>query len=80
MKNKIKPQRGVTYECYKGFTDHMDVRVRRGTRYVFFGDNFRDYWFMFKASDKGFAAAVPKDKFASHFIPLNPLNALYVPL
>ena len=73
---KIKPQRGVTYECCKGFTDHMNVRVRRGTRYVFFNDNFRDYWFMFKASYKGFAAAVPKDKFESHFIPLNPLSSM----
>jgi len=80
MKNKIKPQRGVTYECYIGFTDHTGVRARRGRRYVFVSDNFRDFWFMFPANDKGYAVAAPKDKFASHFIPLNPLDALYVPL
>jgi hypothetical protein len=77
---KIRPQRGVTYECYIGFTDHTGVRARRGRRYVFVSDSFSDFWFMFPASNKGYAAAVPKDKFASHFIPLNPLDALYLPL
>ena len=79
-KIKIKPQRGVTYECYMGLTDITGARARRGRRYVFVSDSFRDCWFMFPASNKGFAVMVPKEKFASHFIPLNPLNALYMPL
>ena len=32
-KNTIKPQRGITYECYMGFTDKMGARARRGRRY-----------------------------------------------
>jgi hypothetical protein len=76
---KIKPQRGITYECYAGFTDITDTRARRGRRYVFLADSFRDDWFMFPASNKGIAVMVPKEKFASHFIPLNPLDAHYIP-
>jgi hypothetical protein len=71
---KIKPQRGITYECYIGFTDHMGARARRGRRYVFLSDSFTDYFFMFTVSDKGLAIAVPKEKFVSHFIPLNPID------
>ena len=72
-KNTIKPQRGITYECYMGFTDKMGTRARRGRRYVYLSDSFTDFFFMFTVSDKGIAVAVDKDKFASHFIPLNPL-------
>lgn len=70
---KIKPQRGITYECYRGFTDKSGARARRGRRYVFLSDSFTDNFFMFTVSDKGYSIMVPKEKFTSHFIPLNPL-------
>ena len=63
-----------------GFTDRTDIRARRGRRYVFLADSFRDEWLMFPASNRGIAVLVSKEKFASHFIPLNPLDALYVPI
>jgi len=76
---KIKPQRGVTYECYIGYTDHMTNKVRRGQRYFLMGE-LRDYYVMMNPDMKGHCKSVSKKKFAAHFIPLNPLNALYVPL
>ena len=75
---KIKAQRGVTYECYRGFTDHSDARARRGQQYALQSD-FRDYYSMIPVSGKGYSKMIRKDKFAAHFIPLNPLNALYIP-
>lgn len=78
MKIKIKAQPGVTYECYRGFTDHMGSRVRRGQRYYMMSE-WRDYYYMHSVSRKGYGKAIDKKKFVSHFIPLNPLNALYVP-
>ena len=79
MNKKIKPQRGITYECYMGFTDKTGTRARRGTRYWFLDDSFSDYFNMMKISNKGYAVMIPKDKFVSHFIPLNPLDAHYLP-
>jgi len=67
-KNKQKPQRGVTYECYMGFTDDLGVRVRRGRHYIFIKDRFETFYYMYTASGKGYAIAIPKDKFESHFI------------
>jgi hypothetical protein len=71
---KIKPQRGITYECYIGFTDRTDTRARRGTRYWFLDDNFNGYFYMMPISNKGYAVMILKDKFTSHFIPLNLLD------
>ena len=79
MNKKIKPQRGITYECYIGFTDRVGTRARRGVRYFFLDDNFYDFFYMMKINNKGYAVMIPKDKFASHFIPLNPLDAHYLP-
>lgn len=80
MKNKykIKAQRGVTYECYRGFTDTVGNRVRRGQRCVVLSD-LRDYYYMISPSGTGYGKMVPKDEFASRFIPLNPLDAHYLP-
>jgi hypothetical protein len=71
---KIKPQRGVTYECYMGYTDRMGTRVRRGRRYAVLSEGLRDDYYMISISGKGFGIAVPKEKFVSHFIPVNPLE------
>ena len=76
---KIKPHRGVTYECYMGYTDHMGNRVRRGQQYFLMGE-LRDYWVMMNPDMKGHCKSIGKKEFTAHFIPLNPLNALYVPL
>ena len=76
---KIKAQFGVTYECYMGFTDRTGTRARRKRRYVFISDSFTDDFFMFPVSNRGYAVMVPKKEFASHFVPLNPLDALYLP-
>ena len=70
----IRPQRGITYECYRGFTDRMGARARRGRRYCFLSNSFTEYFFMFTISDRGLAVAVDKKKFAAHFIPVNPIE------
>ena len=70
---QIKPQRGVRYECYMGYTDNMGTRVRRGRLYIFEKDNFHGFYLMYTASGKGYSIAVDKDKFTSHFIPVNPI-------
>jgi len=76
-KNKQKPHRGVTYECYIGYTDRMGTRVRRKRKYVLLSENsFLDYY-MIGSSGRGFSVAVPRDKFTSHFIPVNPLPQDY---
>ena len=73
MKLKIKPQRGVTYECYVGYTDDRGSRVRRGQRY-FLLQEFREVYAVLATSGKGDIKIVDKDKFVSHFVPVNPLN------
>lgn len=69
----IKAQSGVTYECYIGFTDHMGSRVRRGQRYYMMSE-WRDFYYMHSTNRRGYGKAVSKKKFASHFVPVNPLN------
>jgi len=71
---KIKPQRGVTYECYMGMTDRTGTRVRRGRRFSYFSDNFTDDYYFYPISGQGFAVMVPKEKFVSHFVPVNPVE------
>jgi hypothetical protein len=70
----LKPQRGITYECYMGYTDRMGTRVRRGNRYAVLSEGLRDDYYMISISGRGFGIAVPKAKFVSHFIPVNPLE------
>lgn len=81
MKKKIiiKAQRGVTYECYRGFSDGSGARARRGQRYALQSD-YSGFYSVIPVSGKGYSKMIRKDKFAAHFIPLNPMNALYVPL
>ena len=73
MKNKIKPQYGITYECYVGYTDHMESKVRKGRRFVFMGE-LRDYYLMISPNMKGHHRSIKKNEFVSHFIPLNLLD------
>jgi len=70
----IKAQPGVTYECYMGMTDRTGTRVRRGRRYYMLTDGFTDNYYFYPISGKGYAVMVPKEKFVSHFIPLNPID------
>jgi len=70
----IKPLRGITYECYMGMTDGTGTRIRRGKRYYYASDSFTSAYYFYPISGKGFAVLVPKDKFASHFIPVNPIG------
>ena len=73
MSKAIKPQTGIVYECYKGFTDHYGDRCRAGQKFIYDGDNRsavdNNYYVLYKASGKGVAIAVPLDKFTSHFCP-----------
>jgi hypothetical protein len=69
----IKAQPGVTYECYIGFTDHMGSRVRRGQRYYMMSE-WRDFYYMHSTNRRGYGKAVSKKKFASHFVPVNPIE------
>jgi hypothetical protein len=74
-KNKQKPQRGVTYECYMGFSGQiLDTRARRGRRYYFSADSFHGYYYMYPISGRGHAVMVPKERFESHFVPVNPID------
>ena len=75
MKLKIKPQRGVTYECYVGYTDDRGNRVRKGQRYYLYASGeFRGIYVMSSISDRGDFKIVETHKFPSHFVPVNPLN------
>jgi len=69
----IKAQRGVTYECYMGFSDNSGVRARRGQRYAIQGD-YRDFYSVIPVSGKGYSKMIRKEKFASHFVPINPID------
>ena len=69
----IKAQRGITYECYRGFSDGSGARARRRQRYAMQGD-YTDYYSVIPVSGKGYSKMIRKEKFASHFIPLNPLG------
>ena len=70
MSKAIKPKQGVVYECYKGFVDSGSDRVRTGQKFVWDGDDNRSQYVLDKASGRGISVLVPKDKFASYFIPL----------
>ena len=69
MSKTIKPKQGVVYECYKGFVDSGLDRVRVGQKFVWDGDDNRSQYVLDKASGRGISVLVPKDKFASYFIP-----------
>lgn len=69
MSKAIKPQQGVVYECYKGYTDSGNDRVRTGQKFVWDGDDNGSQYVLNKASGRGMSVLVPKDKFASYFCP-----------
>ena len=69
MSKTIKPKQGVVYECYKGFVDSGLDRVRVGQKFVWDGDDYGSTYVFDKASGRGMSVLVPKDKFASYFIP-----------
>jgi hypothetical protein len=69
----IKAQRGITYECYIGFSDNSRARARRGQRYALQGD-FRDFYSVIPVSGQGYSKMIRKEKFASHFVPVNPVE------
>ena len=68
----IKAQHGITYECYKGFSDCFNARARRGQRYALHS-NFTDHYSVILVSGQGYSKIIRKEKFASHFIPVNPI-------
>ena len=69
----IKAQRGVTYECYRGFSDRSKARARRGQRYSLLGE-YTDFYSVVPVSGLGYSKMIRKEKFASHFIPVNPVE------
>jgi hypothetical protein len=69
MSTAIKPKQGVVYECYKGYVDAGNDRVRVGQKFVWDGDDSISQYILDKASGRGASVLVPKDKFAAHFIP-----------
>jgi hypothetical protein len=75
MSTKIKPQHGVTYECYKGFTDSYGDYCRPGQKFKWSTEHdeheFTGYYVMEKASGRGVNIAVKMDQFAAHFCPAN---------
>ncbi len=69
MSKAIKPQQGIVYECYKGFTDFNGDRCRVGQKFVYSNDYGPHSYLMEKASGRGIGVFVSKDKFTAHFIP-----------
>jgi hypothetical protein len=69
----IKAQYGITYECYIGFSDGSGARARRGQRYALSCD-YRDFYSVIPVSGKGYSKMIRKEKFMSHFIPVNPIG------
>jgi len=69
MSKVIKPQTGIIYECYKGYTDAGMDKVRIGQKFVWDGDDYGSQYVFDKASGRGMSVLVPKDKFTSHFCP-----------
>ncbi len=69
MSKAIKPQQGIVYECYKGFTDFNGDRCRVGQKFVYDCDYGSNGYLMDKASGRGIDIVIPKDKFAAHFCP-----------
>ncbi len=66
--NKIMPEKGIVYECYKSFTDIHNGRCRKGQKFEL-GKSGSDFISMNKASGRGVSIMVKKDKFAAHFCP-----------
>jgi hypothetical protein len=75
MSTKIRPQHGVTYECYKGFKDSYGDYCRTGQKFKWSTEHdeheFTGYYVMEKASGRGINIAVPVDSFHSYFIPVD---------
>ena len=75
MSTKIKPQHGVTYECYKGCTDSYGDYCRPGQKFKWSTEHdeheFTGYYVMEKASGRGVNIAVPVGEFQSYFIPVD---------
>ena len=69
----IKAQRGITYECYRGFTDQSGSRARRRQRYALQCD-YTDFYSVIPVSGQGYSKMIRKEKFASHFVPVNPVE------
>jgi len=69
----IKAQCGITYECYMGFSDMSGARARRGQRYALYCD-YTDFYSVIPVSGKGYSKMIRKEKFASHFVPVNPVE------
>ena len=69
MSTAIKPKQGIVYECYKGYVDAGNDRVRTGQKFTWDGDDSGSQYVLDKASGRGMSVLVPKDKFAAHFIP-----------
>lgn len=70
MSKTIKPQQGVVYECYKGFTDTAGDRCRVGQKFTWDGNTkFGDIYTFEKVSGRGLEIYVRDDHFTSHFIP-----------
>ena len=65
----IKPEHGVVYECYRGYTDQYGDRARRGQKFVFDGDDEHGCFVLAKASGRGVSIAIEHAKFAAHFCP-----------
>lgn len=69
MSTAIKPKQGIVYECYKGYVDAGNDRVRTGQKFTWDGDDDGSQYVLDKASGRGMSVLIPKDKFAAHFIP-----------
>ena len=69
MSKAIKPQKGIVYECYKGFTDFNGDRCRVGQKFVYWDDYGPNGYLMDKVSGRGIDIVISKDKFAAHFCP-----------
>jgi hypothetical protein len=70
MSKTIKPQQGVVYECYKGFTDTAGDRCRVGQKFTWNGELKPSGIYTFeKVSGRGTEIYVHQSIFPSHFIP-----------
>ena len=70
MSKTIKPQQGVVYECYKGFTDTAGDRCRVGQKFTWNGElKPSDIYTFEKVSGRGLEIYVRGEEFTAHFIP-----------
>jgi hypothetical protein len=74
MKIKIKPQLGVTYECYMGMSDRYGDRIRRKRRFCYTGFILAEHYYLRPVSGKGVTMIIPAKKFVAHFCPVNPIE------